>query len=100
MEAKVRMIAPKPPVDGCQPNPCLNGGTCSPTPSGYMCYCDEGYKGDTCEGKGYSSTKIVAVMVSNESDAKHNRNLMFARHQKYMKCLFRHCLVRFKNNNR
>ena len=57
------MLEPSPPVDECQPNPCSNGGTCSPTPSGYMCYCDEGYKGDTCEGKGHVVGTLVVIMV-------------------------------------
>ena len=48
---KVKMLAAtKQVVDECQPNPCNNGGTCSPTPGGYECYCEDGYKGDSCEG--------------------------------------------------
>ena len=51
VEAKVRALQlTNPPVDECQPNPCSHGGTCSPTLSGYTCYCEDGYKGDTCEG--------------------------------------------------
>ena len=51
------------PVDECQPNPCSNGGTCSPVPSGYMCYCEDGYKGDTCEGKGCIPSILVVIIV-------------------------------------
>lgn len=29
--------------------PCLNGGTCSTTPSGYSCSCQTGFSGTTCE---------------------------------------------------
>ena len=62
----MRMLAPKPPVDQCEPNPCSHGGTCSPTPTGYTCYCDEGYKGDTCEGKSCALgiQMVVVVIVS------------------------------------
>ena len=36
----------------CQPNPCLNGGGCTPSPSahvGYICSCQQGYTGMNCE---------------------------------------------------
>ena len=65
------MIAPRPPVDECQTNPCFNGGTCSPTPAGYTCYCEEGYKGDTCEGEGCRGMNTPVAIVSNEEDGAH-----------------------------
>ena len=61
------MLPRKPPVDRCRPNPCTNGGTCSPTPSGYVCYCDDGYKRDTCEGKCHwviFEAKVLPVIVT------------------------------------
>ncbi|XP_019627140.1 PREDICTED: CUB and sushi domain-containing protein 3-like, partial [Branchiostoma belcheri] len=32
----------------CTPNPCLNGGVCYPTPSGYQCQCPPGIFGRNC----------------------------------------------------
>ena len=37
--------------DPCSPNPCENGGVCSPNSlvsSDYQCTCPDGYTGDTC----------------------------------------------------
>lgn len=33
----------------CSPNPCINGGTCSPSGSSYACVCAAGYKGTNCQ---------------------------------------------------
>ncbi len=36
----------------CQPNPCLNGGTCTrPTKCGYQCLCTQSFKGINCTDK-------------------------------------------------
>ncbi len=35
--------------DGCAPNPCDHGGTCTSTGNGFTCDCADGYDGDTCE---------------------------------------------------
>ncbi|XP_006818278.2 neural-cadherin-like [Saccoglossus kowalevskii] len=45
----------------CASNPCYNGGTCTNTPSGYVCKCSKGFEGPDCEdlkrsfsGNGYA----------------------------------------------
>ena len=37
-----------PPVDACEPNPCVNG-TCESNGGSYTCACDEGYEGTNCD---------------------------------------------------
>ncbi|XP_022111583.1 scavenger receptor cysteine-rich domain superfamily protein-like [Acanthaster planci] len=48
--------------DVCVSRPCINGGNCSSTPSGFTCQCPAGYEGPACE--------MVAhcVLALNESD--------------------------------
>ena len=36
-------------IDECDPNPCLNGGTCTDLFADYECACIDGYIGDNCE---------------------------------------------------
>ncbi|XP_041471797.1 neurogenic locus notch homolog protein 3-like [Lytechinus variegatus] len=33
----------------CLSSPCLNGGTCSESPGGFSCDCQENYEGNTCQ---------------------------------------------------
>ncbi|KAJ8021299.1 Hyalin [Holothuria leucospilota] len=35
-------------VDPCDPNPCLNGGTCNPSGNSFFCLCESGFSGNTC----------------------------------------------------
>lgn len=32
----------------CDPNPCVHG-TCTSSPQGYSCSCDDGYTGSSCD---------------------------------------------------
>nr|BAC06837.1 Pf1-cadherin [Ptychodera flava] len=51
-------LAPRGP---CASNPCLNGGQCIDTPSGYVCQCDEKYGGPNCEdiSRGFQSNSFA-----------------------------------------
>ena len=35
-------------IDDCDPDPCLNGGTCVDLIDGYNCKCTPGYYGENC----------------------------------------------------
>uniref|UniRef100_A0AAY4EDQ8 Neurocan core protein n=1 Tax=Denticeps clupeoides TaxID=299321 RepID=A0AAY4EDQ8_9TELE len=35
--------------DPCHTNPCLHGGSCHLNGEGYICYCPQGYTGESCE---------------------------------------------------
>ncbi len=65
--------APKPSPDGpktaCTPNPCLNGGTCSPTSSGFSCACSAGWKGTTCQTASFCDVVYRVTGVFKTTDA-------------------------------
>ena len=45
-------VAPKPEIRSCNPNPCLNNGTCEVLPNGYQCQCPANnphFFGPNCE---------------------------------------------------
>jgi len=55
-------------IDDCDPNPCLNGGTCTDGVDDYACSCIDGYTGTNCETPpgpqapaGFSCTGIVCA---------------------------------------
>jgi len=35
-------------INNCDPNPCLNEGTCTDDINSFECECKEGFSGDTC----------------------------------------------------
>ena len=37
------------PLDPCENNPCLHGGTCKANGTMYGCSCDQGFTGENCE---------------------------------------------------
>lgn len=37
-------------MDHCHPNPCLHGGECEQSETGYLCKCIQQYQGTNCEG--------------------------------------------------
>ena len=40
---------PEPDVDHCKNEPCMNGGKCHNSSSGYICVCSDFYTGQSCE---------------------------------------------------
>lgn len=36
-------------INECEPNPCLNGGTCQDLINGFMCSCANGFSGSRCQ---------------------------------------------------
>jgi hypothetical protein len=66
----------------CEPNPCLNGGTCSPYGvDTYSCNCPFGYTGRNCENRKLSivDTLVNEVDRSNMKHDNKNRNRLFNR---------------------
>ena len=49
----------------CDPNPCLNGGTCSPYGlDTYSCNCPFGYTGRNCETRKSYTVKKKTILIS------------------------------------
>ena len=50
------------------PNPCQNGGTCTPNMNMYTCTCVGGYSGVNCEiadSSGYKATSEKAAIIAD-----------------------------------
>ncbi|XP_066271288.1 complement receptor type 1-like [Branchiostoma lanceolatum] len=56
--------------DACIPNPCLNGGRCFPTASGYRCVCAAGFVGRDC---GFRPATIIPGLSTSAGGAITNR---------------------------
>jgi len=61
-------------IDECDPNPCLNGGTCTDGVNSYTCACIDGFTGEDCQncptdadGDGYGDP-ATALCLSPASD--------------------------------
>ena len=58
----------------CEPNPCLNGGSCQldiDSPDGFVCKCPPKFSGSKCESKAYSVLLIKYHMpcrILSEAD--------------------------------
>ncbi|GAB1610762.1 hypothetical protein Ahia01_001362700 [Argonauta hians] len=46
----------------CEPNPCLNDGTCVNYPFTYKCHCKRGFTGENCEKQCNSKADVVLVI--------------------------------------
>ena len=66
-------------IDDCNPNPCLNGGTCTDGVNRYTCQCIDGFTGDNCEncptdadGDGYGDpASVLCTHSESDCDDKH-----------------------------
>lgn len=52
--------------DDCNPDPCLNGGTCRDLTDAFECLCKTGFSGLRCDHEGTT----VVVVVSNQGSSK------------------------------
>lgn len=59
-------------VDHCHDAPCLNGGACTSTSTGFTCSCSERYYGKTCRGNNINNNnfhlrlkQLSSVLIKN-----------------------------------
>lgn len=53
---------PAVPLDPCENNPCLHGGTCRANGTMYGCSCDQGFAGENCEIGEYRGIRMSQQM--------------------------------------
>jgi hypothetical protein len=53
-------------INDCEPNPCLNSGTCTDGVDTYTCACVAGYTGPSCEISRYFWVKTVNYIHINK----------------------------------
>ena len=55
MNCELEMVTPGPTSETisnlCDSDPCLNGGTCTSSPDGFVCSCTPGFTGLWCENQ-------------------------------------------------
>ncbi|XP_078687075.1 uncharacterized protein LOC144919463 isoform X5 [Branchiostoma floridae x Branchiostoma belcheri] len=59
----------------CTPNPCLNGGVCTPTPSGYRCQCPPGLFGRNCDSRATTPMPGLTTRQSGTGSGQSGLNL-------------------------
>lgn len=58
----------------CTSAPCLNGGTCKETVTGYSCHCKSRFRGDNCEGIQRCEKKDHGVFLLKQCHQFHNND--------------------------
>ena len=64
-------------IDDCDPNPCMNGGSCEDLINDYACQCASGYAGSDCNSKGFHNY-LCCCVYSNCIASKFDRGKFIA----------------------
>lgn len=59
----------------CNDSPCLHG-TCGDSPSGYVCHCENGYKGIDCGNYVFTSS-IFKLYVKKKEESLFDNDMLF-----------------------
>ena len=62
-------------IDDCDPNPCVNGGTCTDRVNGYSCKCAPGYTGPNCGTSKYKNNTYILI-----THVIHSLNILIEKH--------------------